>query len=83
MTERIHTSLGTWILLFVSLFNLAALICLAVYQLQFQRDIEALSVSQENVCIRASHFFQRMDRRVDGLMDGRMNGRKDERLVIL
>ena len=68
MTERIHTSLGTWILLFVSLFNLAALICLAIYHLQFQTDIEALSVSHENEGIRLQVLHTFSNGWIDGWM---------------
>ena len=49
MTDKARTSLGTWILLFVSLFNLVALVCLTVYQLKFNKDIENISVSGINV----------------------------------
>ena len=45
MSERRSASVGTWILLFVSLFNLAAFVCLALYQLRFQGDLEGITVS--------------------------------------
>ena len=46
MSDKSQTSLGTWIILFVTLFNLVALVCLAVYQLRLNKELADINVSK-------------------------------------